>query len=714
MKTLAILTTLSVLPLFAVSSAQVTVQAEAYAATGGTVTNPTGQTPTLWYVKNAAGYIGYGDNADWARYSVAITTSGQYNIALTYANGGTTAYTISLADSMYPASAAPVGARNIATVSCAGTGGWTTWKTQTIFGAPLKAGAHTIILTTTGATNIDKMVFTLLKATTATANVQTLDCGLSASGGTYIPVWGDDFAGTVNGALPDATKWNWLEGSYGWGNKELQYNSAKRATNSYLDGAGHLVIKAVKEAFNDKTWTSARLSSKGIAAFIGGKIEFSVKTEAKAGSWNLAGIMGDSYLDETDWPYCGEVRVFDNYRNDAVNANNVPTSFHTRDHYGYSATRNTTNTTIANLTTAFKIFTLYWTSDRLELVTDGTYRGYFDKASYTANWPFDKAMNLFMTVGVGGTRGGSVGTNTSIMNTYDYVKVYKLDNSAPPPEAPVEKIINGKFDTALDSWTQYVNAPATGNFAVVGGGCKATITTGSSTAYSVQLYQPVAFVAGQHYSLRFDAYSSISRTIDVVCEQNGTPYGAIVGSAKQTVPVTAKMKTFVYGFNCTTAQPLGRLCFNLANATNNQSIVLDNISLLQGTESIPSDPINLEAIPKSSTQIDLTWGDNSLVETGYYVYRNTTNTQPTNPTYTLAANATSYSNTGLTLNTTYYYWVCAYNTSGSSTDISKSATTDANTNWVEDFRDDFSSGGLNTSYWYQNIEAWSTMKNSAM
>ena len=69
--------------------------------------------------------------------------------------------------------------------------------------------------------------------------------------------------------------------------------------------------------------------------------------------------------------------------------------------------------------------------------------------------------------------------------------------------------------------------------------------------------------------------------------------------------------------------------------------------------------------PVSSTQINLAWTDNANSESGYYVERSVSGGGWT-PIATLAANANSYANTGLTSGTTYGYRVRAYNAFGSS------------------------------------------------
>jgi predicted acyltransferase (DUF342 family) len=90
---------------------------------------------------------------------------------------------------------------------------------------------------------------------------------------------------------------------------------------------------------------------------------------------------------------------------------------------------------------------------------------------------------------------------------------------------------------------------------------------------------------------------------------------------------------------------------------------------------MPAAPTALSATAVSSCQINLSWTDNATNETGFYVYRNTSSTKPGAATVSLGANAATYCNTGLSANTTYYYWVCAYNNGGNSTDATANTTT---------------------------------------
>jgi hypothetical protein len=82
-------------------------------------------------------------------------------------------------------------------------------------------------------------------------------------------VFGDNFAGPA-GSAPSAANWFYDIGTgYGTGETEQTTNSTN---NVYLDGNGHLVLKAISSG---GTWTSGRIESTrdGFQAPPGGELE---------------------------------------------------------------------------------------------------------------------------------------------------------------------------------------------------------------------------------------------------------------------------------------------------------------------------------------------------------------------------------------------------------------------------------------------------------
>ena len=100
------------------------------------------------------------------------------------------------------------------------------------------------------------------------------------------------------------------------------------------------------------------------------------------------------------------------------------------------------------------------------------------------------------------------------------------------------------------------------------------------------------------------------------------------------------------------------------NARSMNNTAASKAAFRSSNTSPPASPTNLAGQAVSSSRIDLTWSDNASDESGYKVERATTGGYTT--VATLAANTTSFSNTGLAADTLYSYRVVAYNGAGNS------------------------------------------------
>jgi titin len=143
------------------------------------------------------------------------------------------------------------------------------------------------------------------------------------------------------------------------------------------------------------------------------------------------------------------------------------------------------------------------------------------------------------------------------------------------------------------------------------------------------------------------------------------------GTYSETATVTANATT--YSDTTAVAQKAYYYRVMAYNSSGDSSYTNEANVTLPACGAAPSKPSNLTAIANSTSEISLIWTDNSGNEDGFKLER-----KELGGTYaeikTLAANVTSYSDTGLGPNTTYYYRARAYNSFGNS-DYSNEANT---------------------------------------
>jgi hypothetical protein len=115
---------------------------------------------------------------------------------------------------------------------------------------------------------------------------------------------------------------------------------------------------------------------------------------------------------------------------------------------------------------------------------------------------------------------------------------------------------------------------------------------------------------------------------------------------------------------------------NSADTARSMNMTADTVAAWRGgattvapspapAPTVPATPTSLTARASSSTSVTVTWSDASSNETGFKLERSTDGVAYTEIA-TLGAGSTSYSNTGLSARTNYWYRVRAYNSAGNS------------------------------------------------
>lgn len=128
-----------------------------------------------------------------------------------------------------------------------------------------------------------------------------------------------------------------------------------------------------------------------------------------------------------------------------------------------------------------------------------------------------------------------------------------------------------------------------------------------------------------------------------------------VGSGSISYSNTGLSANTQYFYRVRASNPAGNSSWsNEANATTAAHV------------DVPTAPSTLAAIAISATQINLSWTDNSANEAGFRIERRTGSIGNWVQIATVGANATSFSNTGLSASTQYFYRVRATNSGGDS------------------------------------------------
>lgn len=235
----------------------------------------------------------------------------------------------------------------------------------------------------------------------------------------YTLVWNDEFDGQyIN---PD--KWSWEINGDGGGNNELQYYTGQ-PTNSFIDN-GKLIIKAIKENYDGKEYTSARLRSLNKGDWLYGRIEVSAKVPTGRGTWPAIWMLSSDWS-YGGWPESGEIDIMEHV---GYNPNVIHGSVHTEAYNHTIGTQKSASLTIPNATSTYHTYAIEWFADRIDFYIDQyKYFTFNNENSGWEKWPFDKRFHLILNLAVGGKWGGAQGIDDNAFPAQmevEFVRVYK-------------------------------------------------------------------------------------------------------------------------------------------------------------------------------------------------------------------------------------------------------------------------------------------------
>jgi len=239
----------------------------------------------------------------------------------------------------------------------------------------------------------------------------------------YSLVWSDEFDYS---GLPDAKKWSWdVDGSAsGWGNNEAQFYTKDRIQNAGVKD-GFLTITAIKEDFQGKKYTSARLVTKSKGDWLYGRVEVRAKLPDGRGMWPAIWMLPTDW-EYGGWPASGEIDIMENVGYDPYV---IVASAHTKSYNHVQRTQKNNKITIQDCYTGSHVYALEWEASEYRVfVDDQLYFTFKNEGTGFKEWPFDKKFNLLLNLAVGGNWGGAKGVDDTIFPrsmVIDYVRVYQ-------------------------------------------------------------------------------------------------------------------------------------------------------------------------------------------------------------------------------------------------------------------------------------------------
>ncbi|WP_066954705.1 discoidin domain-containing protein [Streptomyces lushanensis] len=249
-------------------------------------------------------------------------------------------------------------------------------------------------------------------------------------------VWSDEFDGAA-GSRPDASKWRADPGT--GPNNELEYYTDHR--NAALDGTGHLVMEARKEATAGSScprdplsgsttcqYTSARMNTGATFQFTYGRVEARIKVPKGNGLWPAFWMMGADFLTGRPWPYNGEIDIVEVLGKDVKTAYSTVHAPAYNGGGGIGAPYKLPGN--ADFSDDFHTWTADWNSKGITYSLDGRVVFSLDKDQVEQTrgpWIFDHPHYMILNLAVGGDWPGPTDSSTPFPSRMlvDYVRVFQ-------------------------------------------------------------------------------------------------------------------------------------------------------------------------------------------------------------------------------------------------------------------------------------------------
>jgi len=239
----------------------------------------------------------------------------------------------------------------------------------------------------------------------------------------YTLVWSDEFDYS---GLPDTTKWSFdTDGNAnGWGNNEAQCYTRDRLQNANVK-EGYLTITALKEDYQGKKYSSARLRTISKGDWLYGRMEIRAKLPDGRGMWPAIWMLPTDWA-YGGWPASGEIDIMENVGYDPFW---IVASAHTKLYNHVQGTQKNNKIRIPDCYSDFHVYALEWEASEYRVFVDNQhYFTFKNEGTGSKAWPFDQRFHLLLNVAIGGNWGGAHGIDDTIFPramVVDYVRVYQ-------------------------------------------------------------------------------------------------------------------------------------------------------------------------------------------------------------------------------------------------------------------------------------------------
>jgi beta-glucanase (GH16 family) len=238
----------------------------------------------------------------------------------------------------------------------------------------------------------------------------------------YSQVWFDEF----DGSELDENNWRYDIGGSGWGNNELEFYTNR---NAYLID-GNLVIRADKENYGGREYTSSRLKTQSKQTVNYGRIDIRAVMPQGQGIWPALWMLGSNFP-TVGWPHSGEIDIME-----MIGGNGRENTVHGTAHwYNQSSNQNASyggNYGLPSgetLSTNFHVFSIDWDSTSITWYLDNVQyhsMAINDSSSLAA---FRKDFFFIFNIAVGGNWPQYPDASTVFPQrmVVDYVRVFQKD-----------------------------------------------------------------------------------------------------------------------------------------------------------------------------------------------------------------------------------------------------------------------------------------------